>query len=678
MKYKSLLALAAASLTMAFACQKPVDLGPEKVVIDSEATHEFPVEGGEYTLQLTATVDWTLQGYDESVKNWLSISPSSGTASADAQTITIKALPNEGADRKADIVFYGNVMNKAPLTITQKGDLVEDGTAEHPYSVATALRLIDENGWTGNDNVSETVYVKGIVSTGIDETDFDPVKYGNATYKISDDGTTASELEVYRGYYLGGVRFTSLDQLKVGDEVIVKGELTKFNDTYELTQGNELYSLNGETADDNPSVSGNPEGSGTKDDPFNVAAAYKYIDDNEYYGTLENPNESPEVYVKGVVSTGIDEEDFDAERFGNATYKISDGEGMIELEVYRGYYLGGEKFTSLDQLKVGDEVVVYGKLTRFFQTYEVTQGSELYSHNGQTAEGGGDEPEELVEPTSATKVTIDEFLDKPVNNTDWYELTGTIINIVSGNAYGNFTIEDETGSVYIYGMVQAWAGGKNDQSFNNIGLKVGDIVTLWSLRDEYQGEPQGGGSDIPAIYKSHVEGEPVEPDPLPEGSVVLTFPDDNSDNNKINGYDEPWTAMSGEYSFTMTQFNNFEWNNWSFVRCGRKTASIAYIETDDAMPRLASVEVSIGSRFDSDDINALYLAVYSDAEMTQQVGENIEAEGNWSVNTVLTYDIPESIQADNLYYQLTFDCAASSKDRNGLIEVSKVSYIAAE
>lgn len=523
MKYKSLLALAAASLTMAFACQKPVDLGPEKVVIDSEATHEFPVEGGEYTLQLTATVDWTLQGYDESVKNWLSISPSSGTASADPQTITIKALPNEGADRKADIVFYGNVMNKAPLTITQKGDLVEDGTAEHPYSVATALRLIDENGWTGNDNVSETVYVKGIVSTGIDEEDFNPELYGNATYKISDDGTTASELEVYRGYYLGGVRFTSLDQLKVGDEVIVKGELTKFYDTYELTQGNELYSLNGETADDDPSVSGNPEGSGTKDDPFNVAAAYKFIDDNEYYGTLENPNESPEVYVKGVVSTGIDEEDFDAERFGNATYKISDGEGMIELEVYRGYYLGGEKFTSLDQLKVGDEVVVYGKLTRFFQTYEVTQGSELYSHNGQTAEGGGDEPEELVEPTSATKVTIDEFLDKPVNNTDWYELTGTITSI-ENTSYGNFYMKDDTGEVYVYGLVSEWIGGGNDQSFSELGLKAGDTVTLWTLRAEFGGSPQAGGSLSAAIYKSHVEGEPIEPEPdpdVPEGAVVI-------------------------------------------------------------------------------------------------------------------------------------------------------------
>lgn len=661
-------------MTMLAACQKPVDLGPEKVVIDSEATHEFPVEGGEYTIQLTATVDWSVQGYDEDVKSWLSVEPASGKASADPQTVTIKALANEGADRKADLVFYGNIMCKAPLTITQKGELVEDGTAEHPYSVATALRLIDENGWTGNDNVSETVYVKGIVSTGIDESDFDPEKFGNATYWISDDGSTDSELEVYRGYYLGGDRFTSLDQLEVGDEVIIKGELTKFYDTYELTQGNEIYSLNGVTAggSDNP---GTPEGSGTVEDPFNVAGAFKYIDENQYYGTNENPNLSPEVYVEGTI-TSIEEVETD--QFGNATYCISDGEGYAELEVFRGYYLNGDKFTSADQIKVGDEVVVAGQLTRFFETYEFTTGSRIYSLNGQGGTGGEDPGDPVTEPASATSVTIAEFLEKPVNNDDWYELTGEIISIVSNNAYGNFTIRDNTGSVYIYGMVQAWAGGKNDQSFNKIGLKVGDTVTLWSLRDEYNGQPQGGGNDIPAIYKSHVEGEPVEPEPLPDGSVVLAFPDDNSENNKINGYDEPWTAISGDYSFTMTAFNNYEWNNWAYVRCGRKSASVAYIETDDAMPRLSSVEVEIGSRFDSADVNDLYLAVYSDAGMTRQVGENIEPEGEWTTNTVLVYDIPESVQTENLYYQLTFDCAASSKDRNGLIEVSKVTYIAAE
>ncbi|HIT47536.1 MAG TPA: hypothetical protein IAC35_06735 [Candidatus Cryptobacteroides merdipullorum] len=662
---------------MLFACEKPVDLGPEKISIESSTVPaEIPVEGGEeYTLELTATVDWELRGYDEDVQKWLSINPSSGKASASSQTIKIKAMSNTGgATRKADLEIYGNPMARASLTITQLGDLVEDGTAEHPYSVATALRLIDENGWTGNDNVSETVYVKGIVSTGIDESDFNPEKFGNATYKISDDGTTASELEVYRGYYLGGVRFTSLDQLKVGDEVIVKGELTKFSDTYELTQGNEIYSLNGVTAggSDNP---GTPEGSGTVEDPFNVAGAFKYIDENQYYGTNENPNLSPEVYVEGTI-TSIEEVETD--QFGNATYCISDGEGYAELEVFRGYYLNGDKFTSADQIKVGDEVVVAGQLTRFFETYEFTTGSRIYSLNGQGGTGGEDPGDPVTEPASATPVTIAEFLEKPVNNDDWYELTGEIISIVSNNAYGNFTIRDDTGSVYIYGMVQAWAGGKNDQSFNKIGLKVGDTVTLWSLRDEYNGQPQGGGNDIPAIYKSHVEGEPVEPEPLPDGSVVLTFPDDNSENNKVNGYDEPWTAISGDYSFTMTAFNNFEWKNWTYVRCGRKSASVAYIETDDAMPRLSSVEVEIGSRFDSADVNDLYLAVYSDAGMTRQVGENIEPEGEWTTNTVLVYDIPESVQAENLYYQLTFDCAASSKDRNGLIEVSKVTYIAAE
>ena len=522
--------------------------------------------------------------------------------------------------------------------------------------------------------MSETVYVKGIVSTGIDESDFDPEKFGNATYWISDDGSTDSELEVYRGYYLGGDRFTSLDQLEVGDEVIIKGELTKFYDTYELTQGNEIYSLNGVTAggSDNP---GTPEGSGTVEDPFNVAGAFKYIDENQYYGTNENPNLSPEVYVEGTI-TSIEEVETD--QFGNATYCISDGEGYAELEVFRGYYLNGDKFTSADQIKVGDEVVVAGQLTRFFETYEFTTGSRIYSLNGQGGTGGEDPGDPVTEPASATPVTIAEFLEKPVNNDDWYELTGEIISIVSNNAYGNFTIRDNTGSVYIYGMVQAWAGGKNDQSFNKIGLKVGDTVTLWSLRDEYNGQPQGGGNDIPAIYKSHVEGEPVEPEPLPDGSVVLAFPDDNSENNKINGYDEPWTAISGDYSFTMTAFNNYEWNNWAYVRCGRKSASVAYIETDDAMPRLSSVEVEIGSRFDSADVNDLYLAVYSDAGMTRQVGENIEPEGEWTTNTVLVYDIPESVQTENLYYQLTFDCAASSKDRNGLIEVSKVTYIAAE
>ena len=72
--------------------------------------------------------------------------------------------------------------------------------------------------------------------------------FGNATYFISDDGTTTKELEIYRGYSVGGEKFTAEDEIKVGDEVIVYGKLTLYGTTYEFTSGSSIYSLNGSTA----------------------------------------------------------------------------------------------------------------------------------------------------------------------------------------------------------------------------------------------------------------------------------------------------------------------------------------------------------------------------------------------------------------------------------------------
>ena len=54
------------------------------------------------------------------------------------------------------------------------------------------------------------------------------------------------------------------------------------------------------------------------------------------------------------------------------------------MEIYRGYYLEGEKFTAEDQIKVGDKVIVYGKLVDYNGTKEMTTGSSIYSLNGVT------------------------------------------------------------------------------------------------------------------------------------------------------------------------------------------------------------------------------------------------------------------------------------------------------
>ena len=658
MKYKSLFALAAASLTMLFACEKPVDLGPEEVtIVSSDVPEKIPVDGGEYTVELKATVDWELRGYDEYVQKWLSINPSSGKASASPQTIKIKALSNDGgATQKADLEIYGNPMARASLTITQLGNLVEDGTVEHPYSVASILALAEDSGWT-NDNPSEELHVKGIVSR-VKEYQLDT--YGNISYYISDDGSESEELYVFGGYNFGCKRFTSEDELVKGDEVVICGQIVVYNGTVEFTDHNYLVLRNGEGPEVVPPA--DPVGDGTAENPYNVSGVMKYYEDNGWSAD----NKSPEIYAKGKISSVVKFDD----RYGSINYYISDdGTSNNEFYVYAGYNFNDTKFSGKEDLQAGDEVVIRGKITTYNGAPQFDMHNYLVSLNGQ---GGGDNPnpDDPEMPISATPVTIAEFLEKPVNNTDWYELTGEIVSIVSGNAYGNFTIKDDTGSVYIYGMVQAWAGGKNDQSFNKIGLKVGDSVTLWSLRDEHDGQPQGGGSDIPAIYKSHEEGATVT---YPEGTVFLTFPDGNQ--KSVSSYTDTWTAICDGYTFTIANFNNNK-NGWSYIKCGReKAASVATIANATAMPELSSIEVSVDNVTKASSVNSVTLTIYSDEANSSQVGEPI-AWTDYSAG-VWEFAIPEGVQAENLYYKLTFDCAPHGSS-NGIIQISKVTYIAAE
>ena len=107
-----------------------------------------------------------------------------------------------------------------------------------------------------------------------------------------------------------------------------------------------------------------------------------------------------------------------------------------------------------------------------------------------------------TEPAGPQVVTVAEFLAATVNETVLYQLTGTIKNIADAT-WGNFTIEDATASVYIYGLTKEQTSS-NDKSFASIGLRVGDEVTLITVRGEYKGEAQGGGNTSPAYYVSHV------------------------------------------------------------------------------------------------------------------------------------------------------------------------------
>ncbi len=166
--------------------------------------------------------------------------------SSEGIEVTAHYDDNTTADVTANATFSGydmNALGEQTVTVSYEGkeatytiNVVEKkGTATNPYTVAEARAAIDAGTGT------QGVYVAGIVSKIV--TAFNS-QFGNISYNISADGTEAADqLQAYRGKSYNGDNFTSADDIQVGDTVVVYGNLTKYNSTYEFAQDNQLVSL---------------------------------------------------------------------------------------------------------------------------------------------------------------------------------------------------------------------------------------------------------------------------------------------------------------------------------------------------------------------------------------------------------------------------------------------------
>ena len=118
MKIKSLFAAVMASAMAFVACEnEKTDLGTPSIALSLEEV-TLEAAGGEATVDVTATRDWTVK-FDETA-DWLVVDPASGTASADAQKVTVSALSNEGYDREVSVEFSIGMQTKY-LTVKQAG-----------------------------------------------------------------------------------------------------------------------------------------------------------------------------------------------------------------------------------------------------------------------------------------------------------------------------------------------------------------------------------------------------------------------------------------------------------------------------------------------------------------------------------------------------------------------------
>ena len=406
-------------------------------------------------------------------------------------------------------------------------DPTGSGTASDPFNVAGAIDYLDDGG-----DQDAYVYVQGIISE-IEEVS---TSYGNAIYYISDDGTTsADQLEVYHGYMLGNTKFTSEDQIAVGDTVIIYGQLVIYYSTYEFTTGNYIVYLNGESTLSTDDSDAEATGSGTLDDPFNCVAANQYLDNGG--------SEDDYVYVKGIVYS-ISEL---STSYGNATYYISDdGSSSNTFYVYRGYALGNTKFTSSDELLVGDTVIVYGQIINYYNTIEFAQYNYIVYQNGSGEGGSSDSDDDDSDSdgagTLASPYTVAQAL--AIINAGTYTsssvyVKGTISQIDEiSTSYGNATyyISDDgttTDQLEVYRGYSL----NGDKFTSEDEIQVGDVVVVYGVLTMYYSTPE-----------------------ISTGSSIISINDDTSDSSSSSGttyISEAFTSSLGD--FTVYTENGYDW-----------------------------------------------------------------------------------------------------------------------
>lgn len=160
----------------------------------------------------------------------------------------------------------------------------------------------------------------------------------------------------------------------------------------------------------------------------------------------------------------------------------------------------------------------------------------------------------------------------------------------------------------------------------------------------------------------------------------LTFPDENKNNNKCQGYTKTWTAKIGDATWSVSNFNNNNWG-WTHIRCGsKKNASVASIINDAAFTKaVTKVVVKISEAKQLDKVNSINLVVAKDKtckDIVETVAGIETVAGSFGEETTFAGDLTFNITAPakNLFYKLVIDMKGGSS--NGFIHIDGIDYYA--
>lgn len=498
-------ALAAAALAFV-GCQEEERFLDELQV--SQSIIALPIEGGQAVIDVTAVDNWEITDIPE----WVTVAPATGAAG----TTQVVFSAAEGKETREAILYINvrdvqqvlNVMQmaeKVELPFTDCQTVLKENIAGKNYKckgTITDLTNYDKYGCFYINDGTATVYVYG----SMNPTQFKPevgdiisfegpwTSYGNF-----DDVTILSleksliKLEkVLPSTPLpleGGVA-TALLTVKEGDVTV---EIPEADQAW-LSAG-EPAAIGGMTSIE-LTAAPNEGGARKSTVTFKVNVGgkdYIAMADIEQLGAIAAVSVAD--FLAAAEGTSLYKLTGVVKNIANTTYgnfDLVDATGSVYVYGLTNAGAVGANDKSFASLGIneGDVVTIIGTRASYKGTAQVGGTAYLVSHD-----------------VAATQITVADFLAKSKDSSVRYKLTGKITNLKTGN-YGNFHLQDETGSVYVYGLTTSLVA-KNDQSFPKLGLKEGDIVTIVGTRDRYDNakveneKDQVGG---PAYYVSHEAG----------------------------------------------------------------------------------------------------------------------------------------------------------------------------
>ena len=499
-----------------------------------------------------------------------------------------------------------------------------EGTLESPYNVAAIVAIVSEME-AGVESTQE-YYVKGKV-LNVTTTAETISQYGNHTFTMVDEGTKSPVFTAFQVYGPGKKKFTSVDDVKAGDEVVVCGKVVNYRGNTPETVGkgaSYVVSINSEGGD-------TPPVEGTE-----VTCAQAVQLTNE----LADGGTSTETYtVTGYIT----------EIVGNPSASPQTGEMQQTFwmadtkdggKVFEAYWAnlpeGVSAFTKGMKVKITGQLMKYVKSGQV--TPEIKNATVVVLENG---DGGDTPPVEGTEVTCAQAVQLTNELADGGTSTETYTVTGYITEIV-----GNPSASPQTGEMQqTFWMADTKDGGKVFEAYwANLpegvsaftkGMKVKITGQLMKYVKSGQVTPEIKNADVVILEQG---GDDGGDDPNPGGDDVTEL---------VNGGFEEWVSDSEPRGWkSASSASNATLSKSTDARNGSFACQIAApgsqnkrLATQEITLEAGSYTFSFYAKSSSADVcqtKAGYVPVEETAVGVYKYGDIVDLNNNgW---TLVTYD----------------------------------------